>query len=186
MQWLDDHLVDLGSLHDNFQFVRFADSEYGAGLSQEQRDARFALAALQEIPGQYQAMRKLGLMNSGRSLPELPLVAVMEPPEEAVQEGGLPVPLVGVLPVRPSAPPADNVAPQAPQQALQQAPRGPPPPPLARPPAYLAQADGAAAAAYPTIPQHAVPSSDQAGSMFTPFTGAVPGQPPPIARPPDY
>lgn len=194
MQWLDDHLVQLGSLHDNFQFVRFADSDY-AGDTQAQRDACFALAALQEIPAQYQAMRKLGLMNSGREVPELPYVVVMEPPEGADDVPVVPPAVLHPVAaaVRPSAPPEvppevpAEVPAEVPPEAPQGPSRGPPPPPLAQPPAYLMQGSQAAQPHYPVV-SGVQPADDRArtDSSYTPFTHAVPVQPPPIARPPTY
>jgi len=47
---------------DNFQFVNFYDVIRGNQVSVEATEVGFALAALQEIPEQYQAIRNLGLL----------------------------------------------------------------------------------------------------------------------------
>ncbi len=50
MQWLDDHMEQFGSKHDNFQFVKYNDYH---GSNVTVNDESLALAALQEIPDQY-------------------------------------------------------------------------------------------------------------------------------------
>ena len=65
MKDLDDDVR--GKKFDNFQFVNFTDLwEATEGLSQQERDAEFALEALMEIPEQYQRIKALGLLNNYR------------------------------------------------------------------------------------------------------------------------
>jgi len=59
MEEFDDQLPD--RKFDNFQFVDFAKA-IGHGDAQEQ-EVNFALAALQEIPDQYQAIKQFGLLD---------------------------------------------------------------------------------------------------------------------------
>jgi len=59
MEEFDDQLPD--RKFDNFQFVDFAKS-IGHGEAKEQ-EVNFALAALQEIPDQYQAIKQFGLLD---------------------------------------------------------------------------------------------------------------------------
>lgn len=66
MEKFDDKIT--GSKFDNFQFVPFNATMAAAvskAATQEGREAHFALHALMEIPPQYRAIKKLGLMGSG-------------------------------------------------------------------------------------------------------------------------
>merc|ERR1711881_125213 len=65
MDHFDDELPQ--RRFDNFQFVEFSKvfDKYPA----ERREAAFATHALMEVPEQYQAIKRLGLLRKGRSLP---------------------------------------------------------------------------------------------------------------------
>jgi len=55
---------------DNFQFVEF--DKVFAKYPHERRETAFATHALMEVPEQYQAIKKLGLLREGRKLPPFP------------------------------------------------------------------------------------------------------------------
>jgi len=65
MDHFDDDLPE--RRFDNFQFVEFSKvfDKYPA----ERREAAFATHALMEVPDQYQAVKRLGLLREGRALP---------------------------------------------------------------------------------------------------------------------
>ena len=59
MKDFDDNLKKYGRRFDNFQFVNFTEIEYG---QYEDKSVAFACKALMEIPIQYSAIKKLGLL----------------------------------------------------------------------------------------------------------------------------
>eukprot|EP00850_Spirogloea_muscicola_P020641 SM000222S06982 [mRNA] locus=s222:104396:107528:+ [translate_table: standard] len=72
MQQFDDHLP--ARSFDNFQFVNFTQLMARHG-THEQKEARFAVAALMEIPLQYKALLELNILGrpTGRAPPRTPL-----------------------------------------------------------------------------------------------------------------
>lgn len=92
MQQFDDNLPS--RTFDNFQFINFTEV-MRRNLPPLQKEAQFALGALMEIPHQFQACLKLGLLGTQRGsspavkpLPPPPKVLQMDarPPQAAVRQ----------------------------------------------------------------------------------------------------
>lgn len=67
---------------DNFQFVEF--SKVFTRYPSERREAAFATHALMEVPDQYRAVKRLGLLREGRELPSMRTVPVAcNPPDRS-------------------------------------------------------------------------------------------------------
>lgn len=67
MEHYDDHLK--GRKFDNFQFVEFNKTKFGATP-----ELNFAINALQEVPTQYQIIKKKKLLKCPKKIPEIPKI----------------------------------------------------------------------------------------------------------------
>lgn len=80
MKEFDDNIPDRA--FDNFQFVNFTEI-MSKGISQEQKEAAFALAALMEIPTQYKAALTFKLVN--RRTERVAMMEPLPPPIQVLQ-----------------------------------------------------------------------------------------------------
>lgn len=81
MHHFDDNLP--ARTFDNFQFINFTEVMQRDDLSPLQKEAQFALGALMEIPHQYQACVKLGLLGTQRG--SSPSVIPLPPPPQVLK-----------------------------------------------------------------------------------------------------
>eukprot|EP00271_Cylindrocystis_brebissonii_P017244 TRINITY_DN440_c0_g2_i2.p1 TRINITY_DN440_c0_g2~~TRINITY_DN440_c0_g2_i2.p1 ORF type:complete len:362 (-),score=25.51 TRINITY_DN440_c0_g2_i2:463-1548(-) len=106
MRQFDDNIP--ARQFDNFQFVDFTSIMLNQRLDARRRDAAFALAALMEIPQQFSACNRLGLI--GRQVGRIPLRAPLEPPAAVRVPPPAPAPAPPMRPAPAAAPAPPHAA----------------------------------------------------------------------------